>query len=153
VRPERKREIISLFRASYRLMRQKPENLLTKQSSLLYEIILKLAQSIGKNYPATLRTGIEYMKRNLEKKILLKDIAKICGLSIRHCTRLFCQHCGSSPVNFLKELRLSQAKNMLANTGLSVKQIALTVGYDDPFHFSSQFKQQFSQSPKYCREK
>lgn len=152
IHPASKQRIISLFKNAYHLMRNKPEDLIKKQSSLAFDIILELVQSLVLDYPPSIRSAIEFIKRNLDKKINLDDIAKASDLSIRHCMRLFHRYCGKSPVQFLQELRLSQAKNLLANTSLPVKQIALAVGYDDPFHFSAQFKRRFLKSPKYFRE-
>ena len=48
--------------------------------------------------------------------------------------------------------RLNKAKQLLQITGLSIREVAFRVGYDNPLTFSKMFKNAFGVSPKYYRE-
>jgi len=57
-----------------------------------------------------------------------------------HLRRLFQQATGRTPVGYLAELRIAEARRLLKVGGLSVKQVAARVGIPDPYYFSRVFK-------------
>jgi len=57
-----------------------------------------------------------------------------------HLRRLFRQATGSTPVDYLSELRVAEAKRLLKNGDLCVKEVAALVGIPDPYYFSRVFK-------------
>jgi signal transduction histidine kinase/DNA-binding response OmpR family regulator len=54
---------------------------------------------------------------------------------------------GESTNNFIKDLRLKQAANLLGKNDLAVSEVSLMVGFDDPAYFAKSFKQKFGKSP------
>lgn len=54
---------------------------------------------------------------------------------------------GESTNNFIKELRLKQAATLLGKNELSVSEVSILVGFDDPAYFAKSFKQKFKSSP------
>jgi AraC-like DNA-binding protein len=62
------------------------------------------------------------------------------NISLSHFFYLFKHHVGSTPMDYFIRLRLRRACRLLEETELSVKAIAYTLGYDDPFYFSRIFK-------------
>jgi AraC-like DNA-binding protein len=57
-----------------------------------------------------------------------------------HLRRLFRQATGRTPLDYLSELRVAEAKRLLKGGGLGVKQVAARVGIPDPYYFSRVFK-------------
>jgi AraC-like DNA-binding protein len=57
-----------------------------------------------------------------------------------HLRRLFRQATGRTPLDYLSELRVAEAKRLLKGRGLNVKQVAARVGIPDPYYFSRVFK-------------
>ena len=55
-------------------------------------------------------------------------------------------------MRYLTDLRMRQAKKFLADSSLTVREIAVRVGYPDPFHFSRSFKNAVGISPAQFRE-
>ena len=59
---------------------------------------------------------------------------------------------GKPPNEYIIELRLQFAKNMLSGTNMSIKQISEHIGYNDPYFFSRLFKKHIGISPQEYRK-
>ena len=64
-----------------------------------------------------------------------------------HLRRLFQQETGRTPVEFLTELRVAEAKRLLKVGGFAVKQVAERVGIPDPYYFSRVFQKVTGRRP------
>jgi AraC-like DNA-binding protein len=140
-----------LFRRCYRTMRDKPSGFATELSNLAYAILNECCLSLAARRPFPLCAAIEFLEQNIQRTLTLAQIANAAGVSERQCTRLFRKHVGCSPVSFFIDLKMSSAKVLLSVSLLSVKQVGVEVGYEDPYHFSSQFKRRIGQSPQAFR--
>lgn len=94
---------------------------------------------------------IVYLRKNYASKITLERLAALCHCSKSYISHIFKKHSGLSISAYVNQLRLSEAKRLLADTTLSVKEISDLVGFSDPNYFSSAFKKAFSTSPKQFR--
>lgn len=81
------------------------------------------------------------------------QLADDAGYSVAHFTRLFREHVGMPPREFLVQQRVERAKMLLRDTPLSISQIAASLGYTSVFFFSRQFRQVAGVSPKVYRAK
>jgi AraC-like DNA-binding protein len=84
--------------------------------------------------------SVAYMKRHLHQHLKASHLAAMANLSVPHYSALFKRHTGYSPIEYFNRLRMHQACRLLDNTDMSVKEIAASLGYDDPFYFSRIFK-------------
>jgi len=66
---------------------------------------------------------------------------------------LFREQIGVPPRQYLEELRLQRAAQLLRSTGLPVGEIAAETGYANAFYFSSRFRKMFGKSPSEYRLK
>lgn len=82
----------------------------------------------------------------------MKAMTDFCLLSASQLTRLFKQKTGMTAKNYIDQLRVQLATEMLACKSRTVKEIALELGYSDPYHFSRRFKALTSFSPQKYRE-
>lgn len=90
----------------------------------------------------------EYIWHNYSYKISLEQIAKNFGIVLPYLSSIFKEHKGISPIKFIIQLRINKAKELLMITPpIPLKDIAQTIGYDDPFYFSKLFKSETGQSP------
>ncbi|MGH8023900.1 MAG: helix-turn-helix domain-containing protein, partial [Limisphaerales bacterium] len=62
-------------------------------------------------------------------------------------------HTGLSPHQYLLELRLVRARSLLAETDLSIKEIALKTGFEDELYFSRLFRQKLNVTPTQWRNR
>ena len=82
----------------------------------------------------------EYIEGHLSENIELETLADIAGLSKWHFARAFKQSVGTPPHFYLLQRRLERAQELLAETDLSLAQIALRIGFSDQSHFSRRFR-------------
>ncbi len=94
----------------------------------------------------------QFIRANLDSPIKLQDIAQTVYLSQSHLSRTFKHLTGKSVVEFIQELRLAKAEEMLAATDLSVTEIAGRVGFKDAAYFTTCFKNRHGVSPLQFRK-
>ncbi|MGE4337694.1 MAG: helix-turn-helix domain-containing protein [Pigmentiphaga sp.] len=75
------------------------------------------------------------------------ELARSVGLSPDHFSRAFKAATGRSPHQAITEARIERAKALLANTGLSMTELAVELGFSSSAHFSSRFRQVTGFSP------
>ncbi len=97
--------------------------------------------------------AIHFMQENLNKKILLCDIATEVRLSVSYFSSIFETKTGSSPLKYLTLIRIREACHYLDYTDLKMSQISPLVGFDDALYFSRQFKKYMGISPSEYRKK
>ena len=84
---------------------------------------------------------------NYTSPISLEELAYLSGRSLSSFKRDFQSIYGEPPAKWIREKRLSRAQQMLQSTQLSVADVAYSLGFENPTHFSRIFKQQFGYSP------
>ena len=97
--------------------------------------------------PAEIKKMCAYMQENYAEKIALEDITQHVGFSKFYGGRLFKQHMGMTIIEYLIDVRLNRAKELLAQGEFSIKQISFMVGYQDPNYFTWSFKKATGISP------
>jgi AraC family transcriptional regulator, arabinose operon regulatory protein len=95
---------------------------------------------------------IVYMKEHLNETLTLEDLASEAGMSASHFSAVFRQKVQSSPINFFTFLKIQQACRLLENSEMRVKEIAYSIGYNDPYHFSRVFATLMGMSPRDFRK-
>lgn len=94
-----------------------------------------------------------YIQNHFKDDINLNVIAQKLNYSSAWLTKIFCQYYDTTPSRYLMNLRIAQAKNLLAhNHELSIKQIGEMAGYQDQGYFSRIFKKNTGLSPVEYRE-
>lgn len=121
--------------------------------SIFYSILQSVLRSGEAAEHPALKKAIGYVKDNLGNPLLnATEIACAAGYSEGHLRRLFKEIYKVSPMQYLNELRIDTAKNLLLSTGLSVKEISEQCGFNSPFYFSTIFKAKLGRSPSRYRD-
>lgn len=103
-------------------------------------------------HDARVQLAMEFLERNLDRKIGLADAAAAAGLSTSRLAHLFREQTGETPQRYLEAARMRRAAELLQRTGFSVQQIAGAVGFENQFYFSLRFKRWTGRSPALFRE-
>ena len=93
-----------------------------------------------------------YLQENYNQPVDFSSLADSLAVSSPYLSKLFHEQEGKSPSRYLTELRMRKAQKLLMDTQLTVREIAVRVGYPDPFHFSRNFKNAMGISPVQFRE-
>ena len=94
-----------------------------------------------------LNTVLAYMESNYTKPLTNRELAQLVHLSEGRFSHIFKESMGKSPLNYINEVRLKKAWNLLSQRGMSVSQTAAMVGFQDLNNFSRQFKRHFGYPP------
>lgn len=93
------------------------------------------------------------IRESLEQNVTIQQIAKEQGVSYSTFRKLFKEFTGVSPALYQQDLRLQRAKELLATTNLSIKEIAYRLCFDTPDYFSQKFKVKTGMKPRDYRDK
>jgi AraC family L-rhamnose operon transcriptional activator RhaR len=96
---------------------------------------------------AVVRTAARYLRDNLSRPISVCDVAAQVDLSERHLSRLFQRVMKMSILQYLTNIRIQTASQLLLDRDLSIKQVARAVGYPDPHYFSTLFGRTMGLTP------
>ena len=95
----------------------------------------------------TLSLALSYINDKITSLTSVEEVAKSCFVTESYLYRLFMQHEGCSPMEYLTSLRLSHAAEQLRQTALSISEIAAAVGFFDASHFSKKFTKKYGITP------
>ena len=125
------------------------------------ELCQQISRSIAQKRNNATQLVAEEAKSYIQKHysnpaLSLESVCTHLHLSVSHFSTLFKQETGCGFVNYLTQVRLTQAAWLLDNTDSAVGEIAQQVGYSEPAYFSYVFKKRYGVSPmkyRYMKEK
>ena len=94
----------------------------------------------------TLRLAREYIAENLSRNVSVDELADVCGLTRFHLMRSFAREYGLPPHAYANQLRLLEAKRLLA-TGHGPAHAATAVGFYDQSHLTRLFRRAYGLTP------
>lgn len=97
--------------------------------------------------------SIAYMIEHLDQPLQVSTLAAQASVSPSHYFALFKRQTGTAPIDYFIRLRMNHARELLDSTCSSVKEVAATMGYDDPFYFSRVFKSVHQVAPAEYRRR
>jgi AraC-like DNA-binding protein len=130
---------------------------------VLDEILLRLLRS---DAAAAVRSGVangadagrivesmRFIREHHPEKLSVPALARSAAMSPSHFAHRFRAIARTSPMRYLREVRLDRARAMLVEKGVRASQVALDVGFESPAHFAREFKRRFGVPPShYLRE-
>lgn len=97
-------------------------------------------QQYSNDADSAIQFTCDYIADHFHAPLTVEQLAKTAGLSEGYYSRQFKRLTGFSPKDYIVRLRVTRAKELLASSGLSLKDISTLVGYEDEFYFSRVFK-------------
>lgn len=99
-----------------------------------------------------IRIAKQYIQNNYMKHVSLEDVSSMAGFSSAYFSSMFKKECGQNFVEYISEIRMNKAKELLKNTNLSISLICEKVGYSDIKHFTQGFKKYTGLKPNEFRK-
>jgi AraC family transcriptional regulator len=97
---------------------------------------------------AKLMRAVEYIQDQLDTDLTVSGIAQAVDLSPYHFTRLFKESTGQSPHQYVVDVRVRKAKELLTTGKFTISEAAHQVGFVDQSHLTRHFKRVFGLPPK-----
>jgi AraC-like DNA-binding protein len=96
---------------------------------------------------------IQFFKENIKENVSLEILINKFGISKSGLIKRFNDVTGFTPMQYLSNLRLKEAEELLITSDLTLSQIADNCGFDNAFYLSNAFKKVKGMAPRYFREK
>lgn len=127
-----------------------------KLNQLLEKLVAHFCRVIREerknNYSIYVKKAIDYMSLNMSRQITIDELAEAAGLTRSYFVKMFGEETGMTVKQYLARKRCETAAGLLADSGLSIQQIAAYVGYTDNNYFSKVFKANMGISPQDYRK-
>ena len=91
--------------------------------------------------------AVERLRKNFDQPLRIDSIAKELGMSSSGFHHHFKTITDMSPLQFQKQIRLQEARRLMFGENLDAASAGFRVGYEDPSHFSRDYKRLFGQPP------
>jgi AraC-like DNA-binding protein len=109
------------------------------------EMLRQIASDGGR--PEQVRRAIRWLREHYAEPMRIERLAEVAGMSETSLHRHFKAVTAMSPLQYQKQLRLQQARNLLLSRGRDMAGIGFAVGYDSPSQFSREYARLFGRPP------
>jgi len=139
-----------------------PGNNLLHRCKLMILVVSVFAEEMARHQPPSVKSAaaqkrFKQLVNEMPDSDLInhtpEQLAKLCGCSLRHFSRLFRQHFGVAIRSKQTELRLLKARQLLSDTDAKIIHVALESGYRHLGLFNSMFKKYLGMTPSEWRQK
>jgi AraC family transcriptional regulator, arabinose operon regulatory protein len=96
-------------------------------------------------------SAILFMQEKINENMSLGELSSRYNYSVSRFSNLFRQKTGYAPIDYFVQMKMQKACQQLNFTGRAVKDIAFSMGFDDPYYFSKRFRAIIGMSPKKYR--
>lgn len=141
------------FTAAYKSLFDSPSITVSQNffTGLLH-MMLSFVQEDNKSSPITrsqshVEHAMSILQNSYYSKIKISDVADRLFLDPGYLYNLFMKYVGISPKEYLNNIRIQKACELLSKTDYLISEISCSVGYDDPLQFSKFFKSRTGKSP------
>lgn len=122
------------------------------QKDMLIELTQAVADAkMGSKYSPVIRDTLRYILANYTQDITLPQLAARHHISNEHLSRLFKKEIGDTITDYIANLRVKKAAELLKSSELSISEISMYVGYPDSNYFVKKFKKRYGMTPSTYR--
>ncbi|MFC9540994.1 AraC family transcriptional regulator [Lysinibacillus sp. NPDC056959] len=132
------------------------EHLSVKASfyEFVYRVFRELAEGQGEPHDIDRAEAARlYIEQNLHESLSIQALADLLNISARHLLRIFKARYEVGPQIYLQQLRIEKAKHYLVENQYGIKEIAISLGFEDEYYFSRVFKKATNMAPSNFRLK
>lgn len=149
--PER---VFALYDRVHQLAMNGDERLLSRLSICAYELVLEMADQAGRE---DVHSRFEHVVRrvvgDLTERQPIGELATYFGVSQQTLAKMFRRHLKCPPNQYLIQLRLEKARELLAYSTMPIRSVARECGYRDSSFFAREFRRYAGEAPRSYRNK
>ncbi|MDR2398112.1 MAG: helix-turn-helix domain-containing protein [Spirochaetaceae bacterium] len=112
----------------------------------------QIRAAAGVRHGAVLRKAQQFIWENYTRKLSLREVAEVAGLSSSYFSTIFKEETGETLSSYVNRLRVEKAATLLTETEASLSEVAGRCGFEDQSWFSKIFKSYTGLSPRTYRE-
>jgi AraC-like DNA-binding protein len=116
-------------------------------SLLFHSLFTYIIKAHQLKLSAPIRKALDYINECSSEPLQINEVADYVGLSRSYFSRLFVKETGQTPYDYMMEVRINKAKQMLALDMLSVSDVAEQCGFVNVSHFIRVFREKTGQTP------
>lgn len=114
---------------------------------LLYTMIAECSPYSKNDKRQALERVKEYIEEHYDEDLTIEQLASLSELSPKYFVEVYKKTYGHSAMDYLAQVRLNRAKQLMLGSDSLLREVAHMVGYKDEFYFSRKFKKAFGISP------
>jgi len=117
--------------------------------------LLRRADESDRELPVfqTVARAVEIIRRDFARPVVIEEIARVCGQSLRQLQRRFRTAFGIAPQEFLIKTRVLAAQRMLEETSRNAAEVARLCGFVDASSFTQHFRKRIGMTPTAYRDR
>lgn len=121
---------------------------------IIYHVFRELVEGQGKPHEIDKAEAARlFIKQHIHQPLSIQTLADMLQISTRHLLRIFKARYEIGPQIYLQQLRIEQAKQYLLTNQYGIKEIAISLGFEDEYYFSRAFKKATNLAPSSFRLK
>jgi len=159
IHPDNHSYYIKYFRNVMTALSQKKQGYMMRCKGELYNILYAMQQEhpgiyMPKSKKDLILPALDYIHNNYTTELLnIEKLAAMCNITSAYFRKIFSGVYGISPLIYIKDLKISRAKELIASGMYSITESAFQSGYTDMSHFSREFKKATGYSPSEYKKK
>lgn len=136
-----------LFRQAYSVWSECGFGYKIQTKGIIHHILFSLMQeNVSRLFGSdtalqAMKAASDYVEQNYRLKITVEELAERSGYSPSHFARVFTKVYDTSPIQYVNQIRIMHAKNLLRTGQYTIAQIAQECGFSNVYYFSRCFKQ------------
>lgn len=149
-------EIIADYEQIVRLCRQQTPGFQVRLGALVLQLLAHLhatetSSKVDAGDSERIEEARAVMQSHIDRGIDVQGIADEVGLGYSHLLKIFRQYTGLTPYQYLLQLRIHRAKELLQQPDVSVKEVAAQMNFENQYYFSRIFKKKAGLTPSEWR--
>lgn len=158
VKLEKNNTVRSLFTDIEKIWNRKKAGTNSASKSVFYKIVYSIINQknlyMSSDKYSKISDAVNYLHASyLDNNFRIDSLSEISGISSRYFEKLFRQKFGVTPKEYVTNMRIERAKELLMSEKNLIGDIALSLGYSSVYHFGKIFKSKTGQTPsEYRRE-
>lgn len=123
--------------------------------SVMHQVLVGCRHRESGGFPSiwVIEEAIVYISGHYMNPLTLDGLAELHAMSSKRFSYFFHKYTGFRPIDYVINYRMERARELLKVGNFSIRDIAVSVGYDNPLYFSRVFKKKFGVSPSEYRYK
>ncbi len=146
-------KLFDRFTCAEKEFSRKGAGYMLKCKAELYAILHQIIKDHSQSYAPVskkrlIAPAIDYIHSHYSKEnIKIDSLSELCGFKESYFRRIFTLYCGESPVKYINRLRITLAKELLAQNEYSVAAVAELSGFGNVYYFCRLFKKETGLTP------